>query len=77
MEYHTSDDEEEEQSPRVTAAETRRGDDDDGEEENLLTCINCGALGDILEEGGDKFQFRLNINNILRTSNAGQCIDHL
>ena len=42
--------------PSGVAAETRRR--YEGEEENSLICINCEALGDVLEEGGDQSEFR-------------------
>ena len=31
------------------------------EEEDSLICNNCGALGDVHEEGGDQSEFRLAI----------------
>ena len=73
VEYYTSEDEAEASDmdpPSREAAETMR--QYEGEEENSLICINCGALGDVLEEGGDQSEFRLiflrkifkNIHNI-------------
>ena len=60
VEYYTSEDEEEARDmdpPLREAAETMRL--YEGEEENSLICINCGALGDVLEEGGGQSEFRL------------------
>jgi len=59
VEYYTSEDEEEARDmdpPLREAAETMRL--YEGEEENSLICINCGALGDVLEEGGGQSEFR-------------------
>ena len=58
VEYYTSEDEAEasDMDP-PSRAETMR--QYEGEEENSLICINCGALGDVLEEGGDQSEFRL------------------
>ena len=58
VEYYTSEDEAEasDMDP-PSRAETMR--QYEGEEENSLICINCGALGDVLEEGGDQWEFRL------------------
>ena len=61
MEYYTSEDEAEaskmDQPPRV-GSQRRRVHDEEQEEEDSLICFNCGALGDVLEEGGDHSEFR-------------------
>ena len=65
VEYYTSEDEAEagnmNPSYSVEAAEMRRLYDDKGEEdeEDSLVCVECGAVGDVLEEGGDQSEFRL------------------
>ena len=61
VEYYTSEDEAEAGNmdpPSGITAEARRL-YDEGEEENSLICSNCGALGDVLEEGGAQSEFRL------------------
>jgi len=60
VEYYTSEDEAEAGNmdpPSGITAEARRL-YDEGEEENSLICSNCGALGDVLEEGGAQSEFR-------------------
>ena len=41
--------------PSKEGSETRRVHEED---EDSLICSNCGALGDVLEEGGDQSEFR-------------------
>jgi len=58
VEYYTSEDEAEASKmdqPSREGSETRRVHEED---EDSLICSNCGALGDVLEEGGDQSEFR-------------------
>ena len=58
VEYYTSEDEAEASKmdqPSKEGSETRRVHEED---EDSLICSNCGALGDVLEEGGDQSEFR-------------------
>ena len=63
VEYYTSDEEGETSNmdppSSVVAVETSRQYDDDEEENGSLVCGQCGAVGDVLEEGGDQSEFRL------------------
>ena len=66
VEYYTTSEDEAEAgnmnpSSSVEAPEMRRLYDDKVEEneEDSLVCVECGAVGDVLEEGGDQSEFRL------------------
>ena len=65
VEYYTSEDEAEASrmdQPLRVASETRSRVYEGAEvEEDSLICNNCGALGDVHEEGGDQSEFRLAI----------------
>ena len=60
VEYYTSEEEAEssvaDQSYSPTIHGGQRGVSDD-DEQTLLLCLECGAIGDVLEEGGDSAEF--------------------
>ena len=67
VEYYTTSEDEAEASnmnpsSSVAPAEMRRlydDKEDEEDEEDSLVCVECGAVGDVLEEGGDQSEFRL------------------
>ena len=68
VEYYTSEDEAEASrmdQPLRVASETRSRvyEGEEVEEEDSLICNNCGALGDVQEEGGDQSEFRYSERN--------------